>query len=198
MIRSLAFAFALCASLVASDGTPFYDKVVAEQFSPTRAFLVEHYFERGGTDQIWLVSTADPAKRRLLFTHERHAEIIFSPDEKYLVINNQCLSNEARVLLYRQKAGLEYELAADLTDAAWQFFAHENGLKDPPGFDHSYVSALQWLGEKSPTILLSLDGHIDGRNHTSDWICLYEVATGKFDTDLKKMNTQNTSLEAAK
>lgn len=50
----------------AADNPPFYDKVRSNEFSPRSDILVRHSFERGGTDQIWLVSTADPAKRHLV------------------------------------------------------------------------------------------------------------------------------------
>src|SRR6202000_3150427 len=131
-------------------------------------------FESGGTDQIWLVSTADPGKRRLLFTHQRDATVLFSNDESWLVINNHNLSNESRLLLYRRKGPLEYEQAADLTDSAWAFFDKQNGLKAPNGFDHSYVEALRWADDSPPPLLLCLEGHSDSRNNTSEWYCLYD------------------------
>ncbi len=183
-------------TLHAGDGIPFFDKVVANDYSPQRDILVEHYFERNGTDQIWLVSTADPGKRHLLFTHERNAEVLFSSDEEWLVINNHILSNESRLLLYRRKQPLEYEQVADLTETAWQFFDQSNGLKKSNGFDHSYVEALRWADDDPPTLLLCLDGHMDSRNNTSEWYCLYDVQAKRLTTDVNAHNKKNTKLEA--
>jgi hypothetical protein len=183
------------ATLQAGDRPPFYDKVTASDYSPRRDILVEHYFEREGTDQIWLVSTADPSKRRRLFTHQRHAEVVFSPDESWLVINDHFGSGGSRLLLYRQRAPLDYEQVADLTDAAWKFFDQRNGLEAPNGFDHAYVDALRWTDDDPPTLLLCLDGHSDSRNNTSGWYCLYDVRSRSFSTDFDAHNKKNTKLE---
>ena len=184
----ILFLSAVCTA----SASPFYDKVTSDQVSPNSDILVQHYFERGNTDQIWLVSTADPSQRHLLFTHERNAEVVFSPDEKWLVINDHNLSNESRLLLYRQKALLEYEQVADLTAAAWKFFEQQNGRKAQ--FDHSYVEALRWADEDPPNLLLSLDGHMDSRNYTSEWYCFYNVQTKTFSTDLAAHNKKVTVL----
>jgi hypothetical protein len=50
--------------------------------------IVERHREAEGTEQIWLASTADPAKRHLLYTHHRLADIIFSDDDTWLVNPN--------------------------------------------------------------------------------------------------------------
>jgi len=176
-------------------GTPFFDQVRSDEYSPRRDMLVQHYFERGGTDQIWLVSTADPGKRRLLFTHRRHAEVIFAPDEEWLVINDHCLSNESRLLLYRHKTELEYEQVADLTEEAWRFFDRQQGRTKPNPFDHAYVEALHWADDDPPTLLLSLDGHADSRNYVSDWYCLYDVRARSFSVDFAGHNRQAVKLE---
>ncbi len=187
----------LCLGFLATaqaDGpTPFYDKVTAQDYSPQSDILIEHYFERNGTDQIWLVSSANPSKRHLLFTHERHAEVLFSDDEKWLVINNHVLSNQSNLLLYRQKEPLKYEQVEDLTKAAWQFFDEQN----KPGrhvFDHSYVDALQWANDEPPTLLLYLQGHMDSHNHTGPWCCLYDVAAKKFSVNFAAHNQRVTKL----
>jgi hypothetical protein len=57
-----ALLFLAAATLHAGDGAPFFDKVTASDYSPRNDILVEHYFERNGTDRIWLASTADPGK----------------------------------------------------------------------------------------------------------------------------------------
>jgi hypothetical protein len=192
---AISFSLLLGASLHAGDGKPVFDKVSAEDVSPQRGMLVEHRSARDGADQIWLVSTADPAQRRLLFTHERHASVLFSPDEEWLVINDHRLSNESRLLLFHRKAGLEYEQTADLTDAAWKFFDESNGLKKPNPFDHSYVDALRWASEEQPVLLLCLEGHLDSRNRTAEWYCLYDIGAKRFSTDLDAHNRAATKLE---
>ena len=184
----ILFLSAVCTA----SASPFYDKVTSDQVSPNNDILVQHYFERGGTDQIWLVSTADPSQRHLLFTHDRSAELVFSDDEKWLVINNHSGSSESFLLLFRQKASLEYEQVADLTDAAWKFFEQQNGQKAQ--FDHYYVEALRWADDDPPTLLVSLKGHMDSHNYTSEWYCFYNVQTKTFSTDLAAHNRKMTAL----
>ena len=196
MRLALLFLLLAFASLDARAGTPFFDKVTPDDYSPRNDLLVEHYFERNGTDQIWLVSTSDPAKRRLLFTHERHATVLFSSDEEWLVINNANLSNESRSLLYQRKGPLEYAQVADLTDSAWQFFDESNGLKAPNEFDHRYVGALRWADDDPPTLLLCLDGHSDSRNNTGEWYCLYDIRAKTFSTTFVAHNKKSTKLES--
>jgi hypothetical protein len=163
--------------------------------------LVEHHraestFISPVPEEIWLVSKADPAQRHLLFKHEREAEVVFSEDEKWLVINDHNLSNESRLLLFTRKASLEYVQVADLTDATWAFFAKQNGRKNPDRpFDHAYVEALRWANDDPPTLLLCLDGHLDHRNFTSEWYCLYNVQTKAFSIDFAAHNKAATALE---
>ncbi len=195
LMKPAFFLFLAVATLRAADPAPFFDKVTAETYSPKNDVLIEHCFERDGAAQVWLVSTSDPAKRRLLFSHHRHAEVLFSPDENWLVINDHYASNESRLFLYRQRAPLDYERVADLTDAAWQFFDQRNDRKTGNGFDHSYVDAIRWGDDDPPTLLLYLRGHSDSRNNTRDWYCLYDIRTKTFSTDLDAHNQKNTKLE---
>lgn len=188
------------ALLHAGDGTPRYYNVSSVDASPLRDMIVEHYrSDQPGfspvAQQIWLVSTLDPAKRHLLFTHERSASVLFSGDEKWLVINNHILSNKSILLLFRRKADLEYEQVADLTEAAWRFFDEQQRRKWKNGFDHSYVEALRWAQSEPPTLLLMLNGHADSRNYTSEWYCFYDVQGKVFSTDLDAHDRRNTVVE---
>jgi hypothetical protein len=188
------------ALLHAGDGVPRYYNVSSGGASPLRDMIVEHYrSDQPGfspvAQQIWLVSTLDPARRRLLFTHERDALVLFSNDEKWLVINDHILSNQSRLLLFRRKTELEYEQVADLTEAAWHFFDEQQRHKWKNSFDHNYVEALRWAGNDPPTLLLILDGHADSRNYTSEWYCFYDVQSKAFSTDLEAHNRRSTLME---
>lgn len=190
----------LCATVHAGDGKPRFYSVTVEDLSPKRDLLIEHYRSDAPgfspvPEQIWLVSTSDPSARRLLFAHERDASVLFSGDEEWLVINDHQLSNESHLLLFRRKGPLDYEQVSDLTDAAWRYFDQQQHAKAPHGFDHSYVEALRWAENDPPTLLLVLDGHLDSRNFTSEWYCLYNVRTGEFSVNFAAHNRQMTKLE---
>lgn len=171
----------------------FFDKVSKVEFSPDNDILVQTYFEREGMAQIWLVSSADPGRRQLLFTHYRNANVIFSPDQKWLVINDRYASNESRLLLFKQKSFLNYEQVADITKAAWEFFKKQ--MKTSVEFDHSYVEALSWAEDEPPTLLLSLRGHSDSK-YTSEWYCFYDVKSKTFSVDLAAHNKRMTKIKA--
>lgn len=156
-----------------------------------REVIVERRRAAEGTEQIWLVSTTDPAKRHLLYTHHRRADVIFPDDHSWLVINDHAGSGYSGVLLYRRKNGLEYERVADLTAPAWKCFNQRNGFTENP-FDHAYAEAACWTGTDPPTLLIRLSGHTSGPNgilkQSQGWHCLYNIRTQSFSTDLDALN----------
>ena len=193
--------FLLFAAVIrAGDGQPRYYSVDAREVSPQRDLLVEHYRSNAPgfspvPEQIWLVSTSDPAVRHLLFTHERSASVLFSDDEEWLVINDHHLSNESQLLLFHRKGPLDYEQVADLTEAAWHYFDEQQRAKAPNGFDHAYVEAFRWADSEPPTLLLLLDGHMNSHNYTREWYCLYDVRAKTFSLDFGAHNRHMTKLE---
>jgi hypothetical protein len=198
------------ATLHAEEPKPSFEKVTTVTHGDV---IVERYRASEGTEQIWLVSTADPAKRHLLYTHHRQAEVIFSDDDTWLVINDHAGSAGSSLLLYRRKTPPVYEQVTDLTHAAWKFFDEHNGLKVPAKgksedvqrydrenglaanpFDHRYIDAVCWAGGDPPTLLIRLSGHEDDHSYTR-WYCLYDVRAKSFTTDFDSYNKKNTKLE---
>lgn len=162
--------------------------------SPLQTFNIEqHALSPDEVLQIWLVSSKNPKERSLLYAHSRSVEVIVSEDEHYLVINDRGGSDFANVLLFRKQRGLAYKQIEDLTDKAWKFMAARSGHKKPPALDHSYAEVLRWTD--SHTILLSLHGHLDRRNFVKNWLCLYDITSKTFSTDLDSHNKKHTTLE---
>ena len=184
----LALLFLAAAILHAEEPQLIFGKVTAEMHHNV---MVERYRATEGTEQIWLVSTTDPAKRHLLYTHHRRAEVIFSEDSEWLVINDNVGSGYSGVLLYRRKIGVEYERVADLTAPAWKYFNQRNGFKETP-FDHAYADAACWTSTDPPTLLIRLSGHTSGPagilKQSRGWHCLYNTQTQSFSTDLDALN----------
>ena len=188
-----ALLFLALASIRGDDGvTPFITDVKSE-LSPLQDIRIEQCFFRNHDHEVWLVSNRDPTTRKLLFTHQRWVEVLFSPDEHWLVINDHTGSGETRLRLFRQTAFLDYKQADDLTDRAWEFLAAKTHRKNPPGFDHSYAAALRWTADQ--TFIACLHGHIDSRNHVSDWLCFYDTSSKTFSTDLDAHNNRQVVLE---
>jgi hypothetical protein len=144
----------------------------------------------GATLQIWLVDPKDSTKRKLLFTNERGAEIVFSANGQWLFINNNDEEEREKILLYRHTKGLDYEFVGDLTDDAWNFLAKKSGHSPPA--DHYYVQVDNWVDEH--TVLLHLEGN--GGLAVENWLCLYDISSKKFSTDLNQHNKASLHVQA--
>jgi hypothetical protein len=183
------------AVLRSSMTVEFADVCSCEQQS---GIIVEHIefpnklgeISGGATLQIWLVDPKDSTKRKLLFTNERGAEVVFSDNGQWLFINNNDEEEEEKILLYRHKKGLDYELVDDLTQDAWNFLANKSGHSPPA--DHYYVHVDNWVDEH--TVLLHLDGN--GGLDVENWLCMYDVSSKKFSTDLNMHNKSCVHIEA--
>lgn len=183
--------FLAIATLHAEEPKPSF-KIVAT--STNGEVMVEQHRAAEGTQQLWLVSTTDPAKRHLLYTHHRWADVVFSDDDDWLVINDHAGSGYSGILLYRRKIGLEYERVADLTAPAWKYFNQRNSFKETP-FDHAHADAACWTSTDPPTLLIRLSGHLSGPagilKQSRGWHCLYNIRTQSFSTDLDALNKNN-------
>ena len=178
-----------------TNTSPQSIEVTVTGWSPLQTFHIEQHIQAPSeVRQVWLVSSKNPEERQLLYTHSRSVEILISKDEHWLVINDYAGSNLANVLLFRQQHGLQYKQVEDLTDQAWEFVAARAGHKKRLPLDHTYAEVLRWTDNH--TILLCLHGHLDSRNHVDDLLCLYDVTSKTFSTDLDKHNKQHTTLEA--
>ncbi|XHR28740.1 MAG: hypothetical protein ACFUZC_22840 [Chthoniobacteraceae bacterium] len=187
--------------VVAEEGAqPWIESVKADQHSSTSRFLVEEYMYRlpqneGYKHEVWLVSTADASKRMLLYTHQRNVRVVLSPDDRWLIINNEFASNESNLLLFRQKKGIKFEeVKDDIANGAWNFLAKKE--KKAPCLDHNYAEVLRWTDDH--TVLICLSGHLDSKNHVQDWLCLYDVTTKTFSTDFDANNKRHVVVEPGK
>lgn len=163
------------------------------QDSPAGDMRIGKFEKADGTWQVWLLSAADPAKRRLLYEHDRQVELKFSPDEEWLAIEDHATSDESRVILFkRQKEAIEYKQVADITEEAWKFFDKVNQLAKPGEFHHRYVEVVGWV---NGSLIVTLTGRGDGGLHTSDWLCLYQPEERSFSIDLAAFNKANTELK---
>jgi hypothetical protein len=156
--------------------------------------LIQYCFLREGGEQIWLASSTDFSKRRLLFYNQRSAKVLFAEDEGWLAVNDHSASNTSSVLLFKKAGELDYRQQVDLSGEAWDFFCKQQHISRT-GFDHSYVEALRWIAQPR-AILLELNGHLDSQHHLDNWFCLYYVDSKKFSTDFEALNKQEVTLPA--
>jgi hypothetical protein len=81
--------------------------------------------------QLWIRSTRDPNAGTLLYEYARNAAVLFSPDERWLVVNDGAGSNVADVHLFRRVRGIKFVEVqkARVTEQAWHllFIGFERG-----------------------------------------------------------------------
>jgi len=189
-LRSCAF-FVLATSLW--SGEPESIDHIRTETSPQNDIIVQHCWKTCGGEQIWLALTNDFSKQRLLFDTGRSAELLFSEDEQWLIINDHWGSNGSSALLYKRVAPLDYRKQLDISVSAWNFFTeHENVAQ--PDFDHRYTGAIRWIA-KPLAVILELSGHSDSEHHVDGWLCIYYIESKKFSTDLDALNKQQVTLQ---
>jgi len=163
---------------------------------------VEYYVNDEHEHEIWLAAKNKPSDRELLYKFERGADVLISPDEQWLVVNDHMTSDESEVVLFKRGQGISFAEAkgAQIGPKAWNLFAKENQLAKPPGYDHQYVEAIQW-SSNSRTFLLSISGHGgegDGKYHLDPWFCVYDVTTRQPTLNFKLMNQDAFVVEHKK
>ena len=164
--------------------------------SPSGAVLAEHFWlETGvpeeliGRRQIWLRDVNRQQEPRLLFEHQRIAEVLFSPDENWIAINDQPLSDLADVRLFRRIRGLEYKEtgSAQPGQKCWALLDRIARRPVSGALDHAYVYALRWSPD-TRALLLAATGHLANDLSVRDWLCVFDIKAFKASTDLRLMN----------
>ncbi len=182
--------FALCVFAAASfarksDPNPIVD-VSQGVFSPSQALYVQHRHRANGVTQIWVVYASAPAVQEVLYAYNRSAEVLFSDDEGWLVINDYAGSDLTEVHVFRRKGGVHYQEVEDISSRAWAYVAEQVGLRERPLLYHNYAEVLRWVDDR--TVLVSLHGHSDSDHYVTQWLCLYDVEKKVFSSDLNKFN----------
>ncbi|MCG6552174.1 MAG: hypothetical protein L7F77_07590, partial [Candidatus Magnetominusculus sp. LBB02] len=152
--------------------------LLEEYSSPTGNIIVRKYisgYEVCPDGEIWLYSKKNPSKKELLFSYERDADALISPDEKWLVINNRAGNNVTDAGLYRQVKGLKYKFATSLNEYAWELFRKTHKRYKIPDFFHNYVEAVLWSSD-SKSVMITICGNDDiSPMKLEPWYCIYDL-----------------------
>jgi len=190
MMLSLLLAAILGASESVPQTAPFHtDK------SPSGTILAEHFWLEDvprrliGRQQIWLRSADGQGQPTRLFEHQRIADILFSPDERWIAINDAPVSDLADVRLFRRVDALKYQEADNIqpgrTCVALLDRINKRALS--PVLDHTYIGTVRWSSD-SRALLLVVRGHNANDVVVSDWLCVFNLETRQGSTDLSPMN----------
>ncbi|MBF0554183.1 MAG: hypothetical protein HQK96_06430 [Nitrospirae bacterium] len=169
--------------------------LIKEYTSPKGNIIVRHYvdgYEICPDGDIWLYSKKNPSKKALLFSYERDADVLISPDEKWLIINYRAGTTDTDALLFKKVKDLEYEEIDYLNDKAWDLFRKTHRQYKIPQFGHSYAEAVLWSSD-SKSVMIEIYGHDDlSQKNLEPWYCIYDLTTGKMTLDFNRVFNRDT------
>ena len=191
------FPFLLVALLAA--GSPTGGKLFHTDKSPSGTILAEHFIFQprdprweAPLRQIWLREKHGKSAPTLLFEHYRGADVLFAPNEKWIAINDNRLSDEADVRIFRRGDGLNYQEIekAEAGKKCWALFDRTSRRSISDKFDHRYINAVRWAPD-SRAVLLIARGYLSGEEetlHLDDWRCVFDVERLEASTNTRLMN----------
>jgi hypothetical protein len=154
--------------------------------SPSGRIVVEHRFrDPDSPRQIWLRDAGSALEPAFLYEYPRTADVLFSPDERWVVVNDFAGSNVADVRIFQRSSGLNFreEKGADPSRSCWASMSRTFA----PGLVSSYAEAIRWASD-SRALLVVLWGHADGESFVDDWLCVYDLRARRASQDLRLMN----------
>ena len=158
--------------------------------SSSGQLLAEHFFF--GADaprRIYVRATAGKGQLVLLTEYPRNGTVLFSPDDKWIALNDNLGSDMAEVRLFKRDRGLRFRevLNADISGKAWAFLARTYRRHQPVHLDHMYVNVVHWADD-SRALLLLLWGHTDSDNYVEPWYCVYHIPGKRVGISLAPLN----------
>ena len=197
IIYSLILIFFSALRVFASEQGPDM-KPWKTEVSPSKKIIVSYYrSDNQEGNQIWLMTGGDKHKKsKLLYEFNRDAEVIFSPDEKWLLINDRAGSNIFEVLLLKRHGAADYREVkdAEVTGKAWALFTRENALPKKTSLFHSYIEGIRWSAD-SKAFLLVLWGHTDENHYLDEWFCVYDLNKFQPSMNLEFMNRNTVHIK---
>ena len=168
-------------------------KLQQTELSPAGDIVVEHYFNSDDYQrEVWLAPVGRLSERALLYRHGRSIEVLFSPDEAWLIVNDFATSNEAEPYLFRRGRGVEYrlEMQADIAGKVWRLVGTQHPVVLGTDFGHRYVQVMRWASD-SRAFLVAAFGHLDRiEKHMAlePWLCVFTIDGMRVTLDLASMN----------
>ncbi len=185
---------------------PLDGKLEHVEYSPLRDLRLEYRKIDTGIS-IWLIPEADETRRRLLYKFQRNAQVLFAPDEKWLLISDHPTSSGGGAQLYRRTHDdTFYEVPGDLQrsgahidDLAWRFYLREVGLPPNASRDHVRIDGADWQPDSSAfTLRFNSFGPGGADTVPVPWLCRYELATQRFQAITDTREARNAIAVRAK
>jgi hypothetical protein len=195
MTRALYFALVIASTAYAAlpDGHS-YDN------SPSGMFLIanDRNQENPRTENHISVARRDqPAKSYRIYTYPRLVDLYFSPDERYLVIDdhNGSGSNECAVLMRIDKPPY-YVKPVKVDERAWKLFWSRHHRPRKITYGHRKTYFCEWLDSSRFVVGLQGNSDFDAPKWYLDggWHCIYDAARRNVATD-KYTDSKNAQYE---
>ena len=183
-MRLLSIILFSCYLIAAPDPKPF-----DSWLSPSGRLKAESFFIDGDTPRtVYIFDPANPGTRETLCTYDRNAQLLFSPDELWIAMNDNSGSSETEIRLFHRESGLKFkERKIDTLEAPWKLLRQTQRVQYPKTFDHIYTVAREWSND-SNALLISLTGHGDRDHYVDSWFCIVNLKTQAATLDLEQMN----------
>ena len=157
--------------------------------SPSGEFLIadDRNQENPGTvNHISVAHRGQPTKFYRIYTYPRRADLYFSPDERYLVVDdhNGSGSNECIVLTRIAKPPY-FVKPSKVDERAWKLFWSLHRRPRRITYSHRKTYFCEWLDSSRFVIGLQGDGDMDAPRWYLDggWHCVYDAARHRVYTD---------------
>ena len=165
--------------------------------SSTKSIKAEARFTTPHANRkIYLIEPSKPESTEVLCEFERDAEIIFSPDDSWIALNDFVGSSESTIRLFKRVSGLKYQESKIHPDSkSWDLLSHYHRVPYPKTLIHSYAQVVQWAADSS-AVLICLSGHNDIKSHVDNWLCVFDLRLNKASLDLACMNRGSVIFHA--
>ncbi|MGB8356497.1 MAG: hypothetical protein WCD79_21540 [Chthoniobacteraceae bacterium] len=175
--------------------------------SPKGTYLVADTGNPADGGRVSIAQRDQPEKFHDIFTYPRFAEVYFSPDERYLIIDNRNGSDSREcVVLSRSDKPPFFVNAHKIDEVCWKLFWSQHKISGKILYDHRSTYFCEWLDNSHFVVDLqgnhffpdpgakkwSLDGGwrcvydaVRDKASTSRYTDSYNKAKAEFETDFK-------------
>jgi serine/threonine protein kinase len=176
---------------------PLEGELLSSEHSPKGDIRVE--YRSGGW--IYLIAQTAAAKHYLLQKSTALiTNVVFSPDENWLVVNERAQTNDSSSRLYHRVRPDDMEYREDdgtpldksLTDAGWKFYVQQAGLPDGTTRNEVGMSGVEWKSDSTGLKLRFDATGTDGQKILPQrYVCVYDVMARKFasETDVNAIRS---------
>jgi len=141
--------------------------------------LCYYYDNEKDSREIWLYPNEKGGKGVRLYVFPRDADAFFTPDEKWIAINDHAGSSESYLVLFRRVEGVKYNNVRGPDSIATKLLQEATGISEMwRTFHHRYFEFRGWATDSNSFIMV-LWGYYDRDHKLDEWFCTFDLQTMK-------------------